>query len=208
MAAEWLNNKCIKFQILDLYQMNFDPFLKPDEHYTSGDKNITSENKKIQELIGNERNFIFIYPTWWNNLPAILKGFIDRVFTPGFAFKYENSRPHPLLFGQAIVFTTTVAPWFYTNLFAKNRSLKVLTLDALRFCGIHTKGFVLGNAGKLNKGLSPNAIFRQKPKFFLLMLADKIPEIAIRRHTHNTKKGEIRKIVNRGLKNLLRYKYD
>lgn len=168
--TEWLNGKNIKCQILDLYQMNFDPVLKPDEHYTSGDKNVTPENKKIQELIGNEQNFIFIYPTWWNNLPAILKGFIDRIFTPGFAFKYKNGRPLPLLSGNAIVFTTTGAPWLYAKLFSKRRSTKVLTSDALKFCGIRSKVFILGNAGKLN----------------------------------DARKEKIKKIVNQGLKKLIK----
>lgn len=35
---------------------------------------------------------VWFHPVWWGGLPALTKGFIDRVFTPGFAFKYrENS---------------------------------------------------------------------------------------------------------------------
>ena len=155
-ALEWFNGKNIKYQILDLYQMNFDPVLKPDEHYTSGNKNVTPDNKKIQELIAAEQNLIFIYPTWWNNLPAILKGFIDRIFTPGFAFKYENGRPWPFLNGRAVVFTAAGAPWFYAKLFSKSRSIKVLTFDTLKFCGITAKGYYIGNANKLNEEKKKN----------------------------------------------------
>ncbi len=37
-------------------------------------------------------HLVWIHPVWWGGLPAITKGFIDRVFLPGFAFKYrENS---------------------------------------------------------------------------------------------------------------------
>ena len=150
-ALEWLNSKNIKYQILDLCQMNFDPVLKPDEHYTSGNNNITPDNKKIQELIAAEQNFIFIYPTWWNNLPAILKGFIDRIFTPGFAFKYENGRPRPLLKGRAVVFTAAGAPWLLVKFLFKCRSIKTLTQGVLKFCGIKAKGFCIGNARKLNE---------------------------------------------------------
>jgi len=150
-VLEVVKQKNIKYQILDLYQMNFDPVLKPDEHYTSGNRNVTPGNKKIQELIAAEQNFIFIYPTWWNNLPAILKGFLDRIFTPGFAYKYENDRPLSLLKGRAIVFTATGAPWLYAKLLTKDRSIKVLTFDTLKFCGIKAKGFYINNANKLNE---------------------------------------------------------
>ncbi len=37
-------------------------------------------------------HLVWVHPVWWGGLPAITKGFIDRVFLPGFAFKYrENS---------------------------------------------------------------------------------------------------------------------
>src|SRR5690606_6540435 len=37
-------------------------------------------------------HLVWVYPVWWASLPAILKGFIDRLFLPGFAFqKRENS---------------------------------------------------------------------------------------------------------------------
>ena len=45
-----------------------------------------------QECIRWAEHLVWIYPVWWGSLPALLKGFIDRVFLPGFAFKKrENS---------------------------------------------------------------------------------------------------------------------
>ena len=42
---------------------------------------------KAQELIAWADHLVFVYPTWWGTMPARLKGFFDRVFTPGFAFE-------------------------------------------------------------------------------------------------------------------------
>jgi len=42
---------------------------------------------KAQELIKWADHLVWIYPVWWGSIPAIMKGFIDRVFLPGFAFQ-------------------------------------------------------------------------------------------------------------------------
>lgn len=129
--------------------MNYDPVLKDDEHYTSGKTNVDKVNLKIQEKIKQNDTFIFIYPTWWNSLPAILKGFTDRVFTGGFAFKYTGKIPHPLLKGKAVIFNSSGAPRIYSRMIGKSRSIKVLKDDTLKFCGINSKAFAIGNGNKL-----------------------------------------------------------
>src|SRR5690554_4128609 len=42
---------------------------------------------RARELILWADHLVFIFPTWWGSMPALLKGFLDRVFTPGFAFR-------------------------------------------------------------------------------------------------------------------------
>jgi NAD(P)H dehydrogenase (quinone) len=85
-----LSSQNKSFELLDLYEINFDPRLKPEEHYTSGHKNVSPEVIEIQEKIKAHDDFIFIYPTWWGGPPAMLKGFFERVLTHGFAYYYEN----------------------------------------------------------------------------------------------------------------------
>jgi len=57
------------------------------------------------------------YPTWWGTLPALLKGFIDRIFLPGFAFKYRKGsvRWDRLLTGKSarLIVTMDSPPWYY-----------------------------------------------------------------------------------------------
>ena len=87
-----LKEKKVDFEVLDLYKMNYNPVLRPEELYTAGNKEISGQNQQMQEKIKLADSLIFIYPVWWGSMPAILKGFIDRVFTPGFAFKYNKEK--------------------------------------------------------------------------------------------------------------------
>ena len=148
---ESLNNSKISFDVIDLYEINYDPVLHPDEHYSSGNKKVNEENKKIQARIVAEDKFIFIYPTWWNNVPAVLKGFFDKIFVSGFAFKYVNNRPKGLLKGKAVIFSSTGAPRLWAKIFSKDRALKVVSKDVLKFCNIKTKTYSVGQANKLDK---------------------------------------------------------
>ncbi len=48
---------------------------------------------EIQQEILAADHLVFVYPNWWATFPALLKGFIDRVFLPNFAFKYRENSP-------------------------------------------------------------------------------------------------------------------
>lgn len=117
-TVSFLREKNIDFDILDLYKMNYDPILKETELFTAGNREISTENLLIQEKIKNSKGLIFIYPIWWGGMPAILKGFFDRVFTPGFAYRYGRRKflkflPERLLSDKkAIVFTSLGSPGF------------------------------------------------------------------------------------------------
>lgn len=84
-------------KVRDLYEINFSPVLTYDElKYNKSGKSCPD--------IAVEQNYIewadqitFIYPLWWNAFPAILKGYIDRVFTNGFAFRVTENGPEGLL---------------------------------------------------------------------------------------------------------------
>lgn len=144
-----LTTQNIDFEVLDLYTQSCDPILKNNELYTSGNREIAAETKNLQDKITAAQRLIFIYPTWWQNMPAMLKGFFDRVFTSGFAYVYKNGIPFGLLKNKrAAVFTTTSGPAFFFYLIGKT-SLRLVTRYTLLFCGIRSKGFFLGKARKL-----------------------------------------------------------
>ncbi len=143
--------KLKSFELIDLYSVGYDPVLHEDELYTIGNKKITKQNKIFQEQIKKADRLIFIYPIWWGAMPAILKGWIDRVFVSGFAFKYDNKIPTGLLKGkEAIVFVTTGAPKLFSWLFERGRFIKNIRKEILGFCGIKSKVYQIDFAMKLD----------------------------------------------------------
>lgn len=90
-------------EIRDLYEMNFNPVLTTDdfEALKSGNlpQDISTEQKHIEEA-----DFIWVvFPIWWSSMPAILKGYIDRVLLSGFAYRMEGDEPIGLLKGKKVV---------------------------------------------------------------------------------------------------------
>ncbi|MEL6973475.1 MAG: NAD(P)H-dependent oxidoreductase, partial [Bacteroidota bacterium] len=84
-------------------------------------------------------HLVWVHPVWWGGLPALMKGFIDRLFLPGFAFQYrENSLWwDKLLKGKtARILTTLDQPgWFY-RLFYGRPSINQLKRSTLQFTGV------------------------------------------------------------------------
>lgn len=94
---------------------------------------------EAQKLIKWADHLVFVYPTWWGVMPAILKGFIDRVFLPGFAYKYrENSSVwDKLLSGKsAHLLVTMDTPSWYNKLVYRNAGHNVMKRNILKFCGV------------------------------------------------------------------------
>src|ERR1700761_8820967 len=62
-----------------------------------------------QRAIEWAEHLVLVYPTWWGTFPARLKGFLDRVLTPGFAFRHlSNDKWEPLLRGRTADLITTM----------------------------------------------------------------------------------------------------
>jgi len=95
----------------DLYREEFDPILNAEEIPMDGktDKVIDTYCNEIRKCEG----IIVIHPNWWGQPPAILKGWIDRVFRPGIAYEFRDGDkgegvPVGLLNAKAaIVFNTS-----------------------------------------------------------------------------------------------------
>lgn len=84
-------------------------------------------------------HLIWVHPVWWGGLPAITKGFIDRVFLPGYAFKYRKGSMFwdKLLKGKtARIITTLDQPGWYYWLAYGRPSVNQLRKSTLQFSGV------------------------------------------------------------------------
>jgi NAD(P)H dehydrogenase (quinone) len=86
-----------KVKVRDLYELNFNPILGIDEIKYTKENKICPDIAVEQSYIEWAEELILIYPLWWNAFPAILKGYIDRVFINGFAFKITPNGPEGML---------------------------------------------------------------------------------------------------------------
>ena len=82
-------------------------------------------------------HIVFVYPTWWGTMPALLKGFLDRVLAPGFAFSDKERGFAPLLGGRTGELLTTMDTprWVYRWIYGAPGH-KAMARAILGFCGI------------------------------------------------------------------------
>lgn len=143
-----MKNRGNEVKVIDLYGDKFNPVLEfPDiEHMFMG-KEATADVKKYQALVSWADNLIFVYPLWWAQMPAMLKGFIDRVFSNGYAFAYTQSGAEGLLKGKtAHLFINTGNTDEYLETVGIHAAVKkVNEVGVLGFCGIDAKTTFFGN---------------------------------------------------------------
>jgi len=99
----------------DLYAEGFQPVMSRQERqdYFDPERNRQSISKEISRLLACE-GLVLVFPTWWYGMPAILKGYFDRVWVPGAAFEIVDGRTRPLLHNitRVVVISTYGSPWW------------------------------------------------------------------------------------------------
>ncbi|RKE82528.1 NAD(P)H-dependent oxidoreductase [Chryseobacterium sp. AG363] len=94
---------------------------------------------KAWEIIQWADHLVWVHPVWWGGFPAIMKGFIDRLFLPGMAYKYRENSVwwDKLLKGKtAHIITTLDQPGWYYRLFFGRPSVNQLRKSILEYCGV------------------------------------------------------------------------
>ena len=121
---------------LHLGELKFDPILW--EGYKKIQE-LEPDLAKAQELIQWSNHIVFVYPNWWGTMPALMKGFFDRVLLPGFAFKYRKDSPlwDKLLSGRTahLMVTMDTPPWYYRWIYHRPGHNE-MKRTILGFCGI------------------------------------------------------------------------
>lgn len=86
-----LSSRQQEVKVIDLYSENYNPILQyPDIAFGFLGEEAPLDTAKYQALIEWADQLIFVFPLWWYQMPAVLKGFIDRTFTNGFAFEMKG----------------------------------------------------------------------------------------------------------------------
>ena len=138
LARAYIDTARIRAEVreLQLGELKFDPILW--EGYKKIQK-LEPDLKKAQEFILWSNHIVFIYPNWWGTIPALMKGFFDRVFLPGFAFNYrENSILwDKLLSGRTahLLVTMDTPSWYYRWVYHRPGHNE-MKRSILGFCGI------------------------------------------------------------------------
>ena len=123
-------------RLIDLYAESFDPALSRADWraYEDQARNGDTVSEHVAALRWAE-GLIFVYPTWWYGAPAMLKGWLDRVWLPGVAFELEPDGPiRPALthIRKLGVVTSCGASWLWTQIVgAPGRNLMLRGCRAL-----------------------------------------------------------------------------
>lgn len=135
--------------LLDLYEENFDPVMSAEQrrHYENPDINSIGLEKYIDQLKAAEA-LVFVYPTWWFGLPAMLKGWLDRVFLPNAAFTLpkDGKSIQPMLQHiQKIGVVTTCGASYLLSLFVGQPGRKTLLRGLRLLCHPRCKTLYLAH---------------------------------------------------------------
>jgi NAD(P)H dehydrogenase (quinone) len=130
--------------LLDLYAEDFDPRLSRSER--SGYFDIPYDISAVAGIVTRLKaadGLVLVFPQWWFNFPAILKGFIDRVFAPDVAFSHDaaGGRIVPQLTNIKLLYalTTTGSPWWLVHLYMGNPVRRLLKRGIASFCARRVK---------------------------------------------------------------------
>lgn len=120
--------------VLAVRDLAFDPNLRLGYH---GEQSLEPDVLRAQSLIEAADHVVVAAPVWWGSIPAILKGFFDRTFLPGWAFRYrKGGLVAGLLAGRsARVIITTDSPFWYLRLVG-DTTVRHVRGRILRFSGL------------------------------------------------------------------------
>ncbi|MEL6561078.1 MAG: NAD(P)H-dependent oxidoreductase [Bacteroidota bacterium] len=130
------NHPKLQAERIDIGKLAFDPNLKFG-YRTS--QQLEPDLQRAIEKIKDADHLVWFFPTWWQGFPAIMKGFIDRVFLPGIAYKFEKGKilQKKLLKNKsARIIVTSDTPGWYNRIFLGRPAINQMKKAVLQFCGV------------------------------------------------------------------------
>ncbi|MBX3249375.1 MAG: NAD(P)H-dependent oxidoreductase [Myxococcales bacterium] len=138
--AEGLEDRGVHVDTFTLATLDFDPVVRVGHDH---DQPLEPDLLRVQASIDRARHLAFAFPTYWASPPAVVRALVDRLFLPGWAFRYEGAAlPTGLLRGRSarVIATMDSPSWWYA--LAQRRSLHATMGTAtLHFCGVRPTRF-------------------------------------------------------------------
>ncbi|NML23573.1 NAD(P)H-dependent oxidoreductase [Pseudoflavitalea sp. G-6-1-2] len=131
-----LSKTDVKISRIDIGSLQFNPSLQFGYRKRM---ELEPDLKASVELIQKADHLVWFFPVWWYGYPAIMKGFIDRVFLPGITYENIPGKPLPnkLLKGKTgHIIVTADTPGWYHWLVMKRPAINQFKKGTLQFCGI------------------------------------------------------------------------
>ncbi len=128
--------------IRDLYALNFDPVLKPSDFELIQQGKVAADVEEEQKHVEWAELIIVVTPIWWTNFPAMFKGYIDRVFSFGFAYVMEENGPKGLLPNKKVflISTSGATNEMYSELGMHDSLKKTMDFGIFNFCEMEVIG--------------------------------------------------------------------
>jgi NAD(P)H dehydrogenase (quinone) len=152
--VDTLKNNGHEVVVRDLYSLNFQPVFTSEDTASMKAGQTPQDIKTEQEYITQADVITFIYPIWWAGLPAILKGYVDRVFSYGFAYAYGEEGIMRMLSGKkGLIINTHGSPKDYYDEIGMTAGMKVTSDTGIfEFVGIEpVEHLLFGSVGSLNE---------------------------------------------------------
>ncbi len=158
-AQKVLDEAGATYTVLDLYRSGFQPVMPQSEveHYG---KNVPPDVAAAQAQLSSADVWIFLYPVWWSTPPALFKGYIDRVFTPGFAFQYSGAGSTPLLTNKRALIARTYGSSALQEQKIGNVAYGFMEKAVLEFCGVKSVSVDLYSIDSLPATAFNHALFQ------------------------------------------------
>lgn len=134
---------------IDLYAEGFRPAMTLEERrgYPTGDCLLDDQARAYADLVRWCDTMVFVYPTWWSGLPAIVKGWLERILVVGVAFTFHERsgkvRPGLRHVRHVVGISSYGSPRSYVRLVNDN-GRRVIHRALRLSCGIRTRRTWLG----------------------------------------------------------------
>lgn len=136
---------------INIADVKFDPILHKGYKVI---QQLEPDLVRVQDSIKWCDHFVLFYPMWWSAMPAALKGMIDRMWLPGFAYHFNKNGMgwHGLLHGRSARIVMTMDSWPLVQRLLFGDSTNEIARAVLKFSGFHpVRVKKIGSVAHLNE---------------------------------------------------------